>query len=290
MKRLMCIIGIGLISMNAWAVPPTSISARLVKWRNGPGQPLVGAQQITFAYLDTPVITVIDRLHPADNSTNNQGDMWSDMAIELSYTGYTRDVINTSWGILIYTSNAPLSPTDPLNGVSLPGGLVGGAGGPPNDPNRSSVLPLLWKWVPATNLTDSSGANINGSVKINNTMFMPTEITEPNGGVCPAGELYPVATRLNNGFCDFSTHYMMDVNTTDPNNLWFANPAVINRKGAFDYATIFGYLGPAQRETGIPFSGTFFTANPAYYLIGVKATQALPTQYATTIYIELFNF
>src|SRR5437667_7015778 len=106
--------------------------------------------------------------------------MWSDNVIQLSYSPPT----STASGILIYTDNKDNGSGDPLHSVSLRGGVVGGFGSvDPNDNQRESVIPLIWKWEDISTLRAASGAKTNGTVKIpaGNQLFMPTEITDPLG-------------------------------------------------------------------------------------------------------------
>ena len=134
----------GGLSASAWAdnlpsfSPPTP---QFVKWRHGAtGSPIDWTgQPLVFSYLASPGTPFPTRANPKDNSANNENCLWSDNAIYLNFSWPTpRD---TSYAILIYTDNKANGPSDPLNTVSLRGGLVGGAGGGnPNDPNRASVF------------------------------------------------------------------------------------------------------------------------------------------------------
>lgn len=262
-------------------------TADLVKWRTGTANTIqeTGVTAMSFAYLASPGAAPISRTSPADNTANNQGDMWSDNAIKISYTRPN----NAASAVVIYTNNTDGGLTDPLSGATLRGGLVGGAGGTATDPNRSSVLPLLWKAVPKASLQSAALAKVDGTVKIanNNPVYMPTQITNATGGTAPAEGPYSACNRTNNGYCDFSTHFFLDKNNTDPANLWYTNPLVVDKPGAFNYASVVGKCGVNTSEVcNQPGS----TDQPAYLLLGVNAASALQTQYATTINLEAVSF
>jgi hypothetical protein len=194
---------------------------------------------------------------------------------------------NDSSAIVIYTNNTDGGATDPLSGVTIRGGLVGGTSS--TDPNRSSVLPLLWKAVASTDLQAVSTATVSGTQPIGATspIFMPSEITASSGGACPAEGPYAASSRVNNGFCDYSTHYFLDKNNTDPNNLWYSNYTDATKKlNAFHYASLVGRLGVNTTEQGAG-TGAY---QPMYALLGVGAINAVQTQYATTINVEMINF
>ncbi len=260
----------------------------LTKWRTGvANQVPVQTSTMTFQYFASGSnLAYPTRLNPADNSANNQNALWSDNAIKLTYTrGNT-----VASAILIYTTNTVNSPNDPLGAVSLRGGLVGGYGSAdPEDPNRGSVLPLVWKALDVNVLRGASNANVNGSVKISTSsaLYMPTEVENLAGGPCPAEGPYAASARGNVGFCDYSTHFFIDQNNNDPANLWYtgyANGA--QRRGAFNYSSVVGAFGVNTKEDGSG-NGNF---NPAYLVLGIDSTGALQTTYGTTIYLDVLNY
>jgi hypothetical protein len=265
-------------------------SASLVKWRTGTaGQSPTAATSLTFQYLQSGTnLTVPNRTSVKDNSANNQGFLWSDNAIQVSYVKPN----NTASAILIHTSNASGGATDPLSQVQLRGGLVGGAGGTATDPNRASVLPLVWKDAGLGDLQAVSNANVNGTAAIPATsiLFMPSYVPSSAGGACVAEGPYGASTRANNGFCDYSTHFFSDPNNTDPKNLWYTGydpgTQLAQRSGTFNYASLVNAFGDSAQEQGGFGPGN----NPMFAVLGVNATNALQTQYSAVITVEALNF
>lgn len=262
-------------------------NARLMRWRTGvANQAPQPAALMTFAYLGTGVnLALPTRANPADNSANNQGDLWSDNAIEVDY----RKGNSLSTAILIYTSNTVTGPLDPLGNVSLRGGFVGGSGGLANNPARASVIPLTWKALAAADLAKVSTATVSGTqpIPVSHPLYMPSQITALTGGSCPAEGPYPASTRIKDGYCDFSTHYFLDRTNSDPNNRFYDQyPASsAQRNGAFDYASLVGPFGVNTTEQGAG-AGQF---NPMYAVLGSNLTNAIQTRYSTTIYVEVMT-
>ena len=117
---------------------------------------------------------------------------------------------------------------------------------------------------------------------------MPTEITNPATQTCPIeGPFKTAVSRTNNGFCDFSTHFVTDPNNTDPNNFFYSNPKVVNKIAAFRYSSLVGAFGVNLTETGL---GGLGHTSPMFAVVGMGAMNALPTQYATTVYVELLQY
>jgi hypothetical protein len=278
---------------------PSINGAALVNWRTNSRTFAFESNyvsQITFSYLGAGA-GIPSRSGPLDNSANNQGDVWSDDALRLDFSFPAPQ--DPDWAILIYTNNASHDASDPLNADSLRGGLVGGAGsGNPDDPSRASVLPLIWKFVSDTDLNNAALAKVNGSPPIPNSSaaYMPTEITNQTGGSCLAEGPYGASVRTNNGFCDYSTHYMLDLNNTDANNLFFTGyPSGSVGRAHFDYTALVNSNGVSSSEGGGAISTPpnppvpSFTT-PAFFLLGVNASQAVQTSYSATIVIEVRNY
>jgi len=273
-------------------------AAGLTKWRNGvantPPTPVV-PPKLTFAYITGSNLALPTRAVCGDNSCNDQGDLWSDNAIQLDF----KKPNSIGSAILIYTNNVSV-PGDPLGNASLRGGLVGGNGGPADqtNPARASVIPLIWKAMSAADLAAVSTATLHTNpIPASSPAFMYTELNQlgsgtlPNNGLCPSEGLNTVPPlvalpkRITSGFCDFSTHYFLDQNNTDPNNLWYTKYASNTAKhnGSFDYASVVGPFGVNTTEQGAG-AGQF---NPAYLLLGTNLTNAIQTHYGTTINVEV---
>jgi hypothetical protein len=211
---------------------------------------------------------------------------------------------------VIYTNNVDAGCTgtnaDPLCNQQLRGGLVGGFGGAATDPNRVSILPLIWKAVTLADVNAARNANISGAVKIStaSVMFMPTQITALTGGTCPADATGLVegpwgvsgaTPRPQNGYCDFQTHYFVDKNNnihiasrdSIPNSWYeFYGVGTTARDNAFRYTTAIGPFGANTTEAGL---GTLQldASGRVWILLGVNASNALQTHYGTTIYLEV---
>lgn len=273
-------------------------SAVLVKWRTGVAnqipQPAAG---MTFQYLQTGTgLGLPSKTNIVDNSANNQGDLWSDNAVKVDYVkGNT-----LASSILIYTDNAANDNQDPIGNASLRGGLVGCqttqtlSGGKmvcsdPHDPARASVIPLLWKAVAEADLAKVSTATVNNvarAIATNHPLFMYTEVVAQTGGACPVeGANATGPSRINNGFCDFSTHYFVDKNNTDPNNQFYTNYTGVKRNQVFDYTSLIGAFGVNTTEQGAG-AGLF---SPAYAVIGSNFTNSIQAHYGTTIYVEVLS-
>jgi hypothetical protein len=301
-------------------------SATLVTWRTGnpiaPTAEFPTASRLEFQYFAGRTnVAPPTRATVLDRTANDQGDLWSNNAIRLAY----QKPNDIGLGILIYTDNEDNGTTDPLFGVTLRGGVVGCGG--PTDPGsivnqagkltcsdptnlyRTSVLPLLWKAVPREELAAVSQANaITGANPVSNTpgtvgssVYMPIELETQTGGPCPNdGPYQNILPRPQNGFCDYSVHYMVDMN----NNIimdaalrnlsagsWYEfyngadDASQKRRRDAYAYTSVVGPFGANQTENGAG-PGQF---NPAYLLLGLKATNAVRTQYATTIWLEARN-
>jgi hypothetical protein len=282
----------------------------LVKWRGAnPTQQVVN---MTFEYFAGTSNTTPYPNHGSvlDNAANNQGDLWSDNAIQVSFA--KGNLPNSA--ILIYTNNKDqyqitgdsADKNDPLYGVALRGGVVGGFGASTASPYRISVLPLIWKNVTLQDLTNAFSANVGGTpVPSTSTLTMPTEITSPTGGFCPPEGPYnqpagnnrvPVNGAGGNGFCDFSTHYVVDMNNNihllpGPDqfpNSWYNQYSVTSSTytNAFNYSSLIGPYGINTSERG---TGGLGGASPAYVLLGVQASPALLTHYGTTIFVEVLS-
>lgn len=289
------------------AVSPSINSASLYQWRQpqSPANtlPIPSPTGMTFEYFQNGInLPYPTGSNPGDHTANAQGDLWSNNAIRLDYQpGNTPND-----ALLIYTFNDNKGDVDPIGPVVLRGGLVGGAGcnvnclsqtgaGSCSDTERrqcagrSSILPLIWKALSEDDIKKVSNVSMSGTAVPNDSpMWLPTEIeaASPSApGVCPAEGPYnqPAgAQRINNGFCDFSTHYMMDQTNLDPDNLWYANPAVKDRIGAFNYASVVGPYGVNITERGLG-NGRF---SPVYIVLGVRSKNAIRSQYQTVIYLE----
>src|SRR5262249_54346390 len=160
----------------------------------------------------------------------------------------------------------------------------------------------IWKYE--RNLADwraASGANVDGSAKIplgttQNSLTMPVEITAPAGGPCPAEPLitpYPATTRLNNGFCDYETHYMLDINNTDPENLFYTHYLMSDprRSDKFNYSSLVTSVGINLTDNPTtPGGGGTLPISGAYFMLGVKATDAVSTSYAGIIVVDYASF
>lgn len=297
----------------------------LVNWRSGPITNPVTT--MSFAALTGTNRSYPSRATVQDHTANNQGDLWSDNAIQfvgtnpnqLSVPGQNPAV----QAVLIYTDNEDAgncntATADPLCGVTLRGGLIGGFGGPADNTNpyRVSELPLLWKAVASADLISAQGANPASSQLVVSTspLYMASElITAPAN--CPTGTAegpyQSGALRPTAGFCDFSTHYFIDKSnnvhantaTSIQLNSWYtAYPiggAGSNYDNAFNYATLVGPFGANSTENGkgvLPLeplasnqSSTIANAQRAYFLLGMSARSALLTHYGTTINIDLLS-
>lgn len=279
------------------AFPPALDGARLMKWRTGaPNQPPQPASQMTFEhFLRGGTIPYPDRGVILDYSANNQGDLWSDNAIEVQYRPGNTDTA----AIIIYTKNGVSGEdtgqpdrADPLYTVDMRGGLIGGFGsGDTHDPNRVSILPLLWKAVAGNELQRVSTATVTGTYRLPlnppSPLLMPQEIENLLGGECNENP-GDISRRPNNGFCDYSTHYMVDFyNRGTDNRFYTAYPVGDGRRRTnFDYISLVGRFGVNTTEQGHG-TGRF---RPMYALLGIKASSALPTHYGTIIYVELRSF
>jgi len=187
--------------------------------------------------------------------------------------------------------------------VALRGGLVGcaqawnSAATPEtcpvaNDPSRTSVIPLLWKALSEPDLVAVSTASVSHPIAATHPLFMPTEIVAQTGGNCPAEGPYVAAPRVNNGFCDFSTHYFLDKNNTDPKHKFYdqypttgANADVTSHNAAFDYASLVGPFGVNTTEQGAG-AGLF---HPMYAVLGSNFANAIQAHYGTTVYVEVLS-
>lgn len=285
--------------------------AYLVKWRGGDAASPVG--NISFQYVtdagNTNSAPYPNRGVIQDNSANNQGNLWSDNAIRVTFQRGNQP----NDAIVIYTDNQDTGTDDPLYQVQLRGGAVGCSavfsGNPlqcsdTKDPYRVSVLPLIWKAVPFSDLRSAQSANLDpGSlVKIADTspLWMPTQIVNKSQPACPAEGPYAASTRPHPyelGFCDYSTHFVIDLNnnihlTDDPDqydNSWYTTYSAGSAKsaGAFSYASVVGPYGINSSEGG---TGGLGTASPAYLLLGVEMGRALLTHYGTTLYLDVRSY
>lgn len=335
MRKIHLIVSLGFLAASAsWAatvLDPKQIPAQadlmiltpqamslnapntyLVKWRGAdPTQPVAN---ITFQYFPiggsgntTPYP---DRSVIRDGTANDQRALWSDNAIQIDFV--KGNLANSA--ILIYTDNKdayqiscqtacdPAEKDDPLYSIALRGGAIGGASGPPKDSYRVSALPLVWKAVALQDLRDAVSADtVSIPVLSTSPLNMATEVLSESGGPCPPEGPYnqPAGGSRpnNNGFCDFSTHYVVDMNNNihiDPanrKNSWYGHyppstPADTRRTDAFRYASVVGPYGVNVSEAGLGGGGA---KSPAYILLGLKASSALLTHYATTIYLEVWS-
>lgn len=280
------------------SVDPVLNSAKLVKWRSGIPNTILtsGITNLSLAYLGSGTnLPFPDRAIVGDNSANDQGDLWTDNAIEVDYVkGNAADK-----AILIYTDNQDNGPSDPLYGVALRGGLVGGAGCAPTDScyqERAGVLPLLWKAITRQDLEAVSTATVKTAatpanpIPDSSPMYIPTEVLETARPQCPAEGPYPASTRpapYEVGFCDYSTHFFSDANNRyDPKNLFYTlYPAgSAERTNAFRYTSLVGPFGINTTENGLGGGGS---DSPMYAVLGLNMLNATLSRYATTIYVEL---
>ncbi len=247
----------------AVSAPSLNSAPKLVKWRTGTANAApIDATQMSFAYLTSGSnLPIPSRANPKDNSANDQGNIWSDNAISVDYKKGNQ----TNAGIIMYTNNT----------IAKLGGLV--------NSDQTSVLPLIWKAADIATLQADSDANVDGSKKLTNALFMPTEIASQSGGTCVAEGPYAASTRASNGFCDYSVHYMMDKNQAS----FFANVTDPTAKmNAFKYASLIGPNGVNESESGNG-SGNYV---PMHAVLGVNATSAQAAQYSTTITVEVASF
>ncbi len=267
------------VDFTSWALPfgLSTSGTGLVLWRTGHAGDTPSfisesgaSYPLSFQYLSSGgTISLPSSTNPKDHSANDQSDLWSDDAIAVAYTKGN----DTRSAIIIYTSNS--------NGQA---GL--------QTADASSTLPLIWKAVNLADLQNAAGANVNGSIVISTSsaLYMPTEIqsTGPsslsNNGACTTEGPYLASTRTNNGFCDYSTHYMMDSN----NSGWYGNLTGTPRTNAFNYAALIGALGVNTTEQGAG-TGIGSSWNPAYFVIGTNVGSALSASYSTIINVELLS-
>lgn len=273
-------------------------SVRLVKWRTGTPNHIEtsGITNLTFAYL-APGGTVAfpTRESVGDNSANDQGDLWSDNALEVNFHKGTR----LDQAILIYTANQPQGPADPLTNIEYKGGMVGGAGCSPSDvcyAGRVSLLLLYWKAMTRFDLEAVSSARPRtpsvGAQPIPDTspMFMPSR-TQDVPYACPSEGPYPASTRPANyliGFCDYATHFFTDKFNSNPNGLFYDQypPTVAARRNAFQYSSLVGPYGINTTEGG---GGGGGSQSPMYAVLGLNLGDAVQTKYGTTIHVELLS-
>jgi len=290
-------------------------NAQLVTWRTGtPNQPpQTGATKLTMEYMKlvgANGLVTPTRALSKDNSCNNQGDCWFDNAIQLDF----KKGNSLSTAILIYSSNSVTGADDPLGNVALRGGLVGctvgqtvvGTAGNQtmscpnaNDPARTSVIPLIWKAASTVDLVAVSSASATSTPVHPITtapLYMPTEIVDAAAPGCLADGPYNASTRpvgFELGFCDYSTHYFVDRNSTDPNNMFYdkypttgpsATPQTIKKHSqSFDYSSLVGPFGVNTTEQGVG-AGQF---NPMFAVLGTNLANAIQAHYGTTIYVEV---
>ncbi len=293
---------VSLTGLTANSSSTISGTPTLIKWRNkgipatswtGATPPVVSS--MTFQYLTGTSLLTPTRSIVKDNTANNEGDLWADEAIDMSYTK-ANSIGTGTQAILIYTNNTDNGSTDPLYNVSLRGGLIGQSGGTISytDGARASVLPLIWKVVASSDLYNAQTADVTSAATVisSGPVVIPEEITSLTGGSCDTLGSYAAATRTNNGFCDFSTHYVTDMNNNIHNpsgagkvsNSWYSQYAAgsTNYLGAYNYASVVNAFGASTTESGIG-SGTM---NPAFILLGANISNALRVQYQTTIYLD----
>jgi hypothetical protein len=305
---------------------PSLISAALMKWRQ-PGVPNatpVAATGLSFAYFNSGSnLLPPNRTTVKDWTANDQNDLWSDNVLQVNFT--KGNDLNSA--IIIYTANhAPLTGTafpltesassnDPLKSVALRGGLVGCVNGAaitaaaapnastnanptcqndtadPSDPGRQVVLPLIWKAVSVSALMAASTATVDGvhPLPFNTPLDMYTELTN---GTCPVEFLNAgTGVRTSDGFCDFSTHFVVDLFNLDPANLFYSGYATTdnNRRLKFNYQSVVGRFG--INATDNPNSGGGGGAiGPAYLLLGISAANAMPAHFGTTLYVESVTY
>lgn len=271
---------------------PAITSAQLVKWRTGqPNAVPVAASDLSVAYLGTTgAVGFPSRTSVKDNSANNQGSLWTDDAIAVDYQKGNQ----LNQAILIYTDNqvASFTPHDPLGDLNFKGGLVGGAGCAQTDAcyaYRGSLLTLFWKAVVLSDLQAVSDASADKPIPATSPMFMPTQVADPSNPACPAEGPYPASQRpalYEIGFCDYSTHFFVDKNNA--NDMFYTAYASgsASRLNAFRYASLVGPFGINVTENG---SGGGGSQSPMYAVLGINLVQALPTKYATTIYVNVLQ-
>jgi hypothetical protein len=292
-------------------VSTTLNDAYLVKWRGGDATSAVG--NISFQY-----VTLAGNSNSApypnrgviqDNSTNNQGDLWSDNAIRVDFQ--KGNLPNDA--IVIYTDNQDTGTDDPLYQVQLRGGVVGCSAGfsasplqcnDTKDPYRVSVLPLIWKAVRFSDLQAAQSVSLDPFALVpipnDSPLWMPSQIVNKSQPDCPAEGPYAASTRpppYELGFCDYSIHFVLDINNNkhlpdDPNqydNSWYETYSAGSEKsaGAFIYASVVGPYGINSSEGG---TGGLGTTYPAYLLLGAEMGRALLTHYGTTLYLDVRSY
>lgn len=252
------------IDLSALASTGASItSVRLVKWRTGspnPNATFPTVTGMTFQYLESGTnLALPNRTNPADNSANPQNIAISDVAAEIIAS---QGNVQSS-AVLMYTAN----PGEQNGLVSTDG---------------NSTLPLWWKALDAATLAANSQANVNGSVKITNALFMPTVIRANAGGACPAEGPYAASNRTNDGACDYSFKRVVNQNSSR----FYTNLAGQEREDAFNYASVLNTYGVATTEQGQGV-GDF---SPIYTPLAVDFLRAQRTTYSTTIKVEVRTY
>jgi hypothetical protein len=274
---------------------PTLNSVRLVKWRTGQPNMIqtTGISDLSVAYLTVgSTLAFPSRSTVGDNSANDQGSLWTDNALEVDFQKGNQ----LNQAILIFTDNQVVpSSNDNLGTRPFKGGLIGGAGCLPSDPcwaNRGSILPLIWKAVTLDVLLGASNASSALPIATTSPLFMPTQILDPNDNPnCPAEGPYPASQRPSQfavGFCDYSTHFFIDKNNTDPDHLFYDQypSGDIRRQDAFRYSSLVGPFGINTQESGIGGGGS---NSPMYAVLGVNVNEATQTKSATTIFVEVLQ-
>ena len=245
---------------------PTLGVVDLVKWRQ-PGTanaaPVV-VSAMTFDYFKGRTgVALPKRSNVADATANDNSAIWSDNALRVNFTRGNAP----NYAILVYTANPNTKP-----------GIVSQSG--------ISTLPMLWKAIPLTDIKAVSGVAYTGTTPTTGAgsiIRMSQEITNTTGGNCPADAPYAASTRNSNGFCDYSTHFFMDKNSS----AWYTNLTGTPQQKAFNYASLVGPSGVNANEDG---SGGGDNTSPMFAALGLETANAIPDIYSTTMYVELLNY